>query len=397
MSFEPGAEPGSAGYEDTLDDEYDTSNIRTDINIEQPVLNPKAFTLPYDSKYTSAPELPFKDHPYPSLINLSNKFRQKGPNKIMYPPKNGPVAMIKKYGGNPSTDLPPYDPFDELTIEIENKTKKEYEHELRGLIAMQCKNELQNIRALNRHKSLNGAQAEISEVHNHKYPGVFIGDIVIRGPDWKWGEQDGQNGLKGTIRGIRRWHPNDCITQITEVVVLWDHGLYGNYRFNYRGAYDVRVIARLNLQSIKMEPVCVGDIVCRKQANWRWGDQDGGKTNSDNDSWNGTIIELYASPAPFEGGARCAVCWDKDKAEWMKKAQQHKLRKTMEEKENGGNHHLNLDEFDYIDVDDDNDNDDDGKDDEKEEEEKKKEEYPPIPNIPNPMSNEPIVSPLAVK
>merc|ERR1711997_903433 len=108
--------------------------------------------------------------------------------------------------------------------------------------------------------------------------------------------------------GIRQWMPNDIETDFTEVVVLWDHGLYGNYRFNYRGAYDVRVVQRLNLESIKMEPVCVGDIVCRKQANWRWGDQDGGKTNMDNQSWNGTIIELYASPAPFEGGARIAVC-----------------------------------------------------------------------------------------
>ena len=79
-----------------------------------------------------------------------------------------------------------------------------------------------------------------------------------------------------------------------QVVVLWDHGLYGNYRFNYRGAYDVRVIARVDHHSLKMEPVAVGDTVGRKQEKWRWGDQDGGLISGS--TFTGTIIELYASP-----------------------------------------------------------------------------------------------------
>eukprot|EP01083_Nonionella_stella_P196453 722831_1 len=109
---EPGAEPGALGWEDTLDDEYDNSNIRTDINIIEPTFESKLYSLPHDNRYNAAPSLPFSDHPYPSLLSLSNKFRQKGPNRIMYPRKNGPIAMIKKYGGNQLIDLPPYYPFD---------------------------------------------------------------------------------------------------------------------------------------------------------------------------------------------------------------------------------------------------------------------------------------------
>eukprot|EP01083_Nonionella_stella_P287150 977368_1 len=351
---EPGAEPGAGGYKDTLNDDYDNSIVRTDINIIQPFLEPKAFDIPYDTKYNTAPAMPFKEHPYPSLHNLSNKFRQKGPNKIMYPPKNGPVALIKKYGGDPCTDLPPYDPFDELTQAIEERILKEYSHELRSLHAMNHTNELQNIRSLARHGSLQKAQSELAGVVDPKYKGIFIGDTVVRGPDWKWGDQDGGN-MHGTVRGIRQWHPHDAMNEVTEVVVLWDHGLYGNYRFNYRGAYDVRVISRLNAQSIDMEPICVGDTVCRRQNNWRWGDQDGGRQNDT--TLNGTILELYASPAPFEGGARIAVCWDKDKDMWKEKATAFKDYKQMEAKQMEDKDHLCLDQFEYVDASDDDDDD----------------------------------------
>ena len=401
---QPGLEPGAggpgAGWADTLDDDYDVDSIRKDINIVQPRFNAQCYTLPWSTKSNNAPELPFKDHPAPSMINLSNKFRQKGPNKIMYPPKNGPIALIKKYGGDPfnGMDLPIYDPFDELTFEIEQEIITKYNQELTSLNAMGYKNKLQNIRALNRHKTLKDAQNELQLVNNPKYTGIFIGDIVVRGPDWKWGNQDGgithkdHPGFKGTIRGIRRWHPNDKLTDITEVVVLWDHGLYGNYRFNYRGAYDIRVIARLNLQSIQMEPICVGDTVCRRQSQWRWGNQDGGLTNNNSESFSGTIIELYASPAPFEGGARIAVAWDKDREIWQLKANQYKERKEAEEKDGNGID-LSLDEFKYDDniihVNDNNKN---GNDDDE-----KKEEFPSIPDIPNPLSDEPILSPSSVR
>jgi len=407
------AEPGAAGWADTLSDEYDNSNVRTDINIVQPVFEPKSFRLPLDTKYRSAPELPFKEHAYPSLKPLSNKFRQKGPNRIMYPPKNGPVALIKKYGGDPLRDLPIYDPFDELTVEIERQIEQTSQQELTTLHAMGHTNKLQCIRALHRHKSYVGAAKEMSALNQQKYPGVFIGDIVIRGPDWKWGNQDGgttyngnqannlnlqrHDGMNGTVRGIRRWHPQDAINSITEVVVLWDHGLYGNYRFNYRGAYDVRVVARLARSASSSEPICVGDTVCRRQANWRWGDQDGGKCNNEMESWSGTIIELYASPAPFEGGARISVAWDKDLEHWRQRATQFKNFKELEQKEPTD---LSLDEFEFVYDDnvpplDEQKQNDDFKNDQQDEQKqpRKQDEFPEIPIIPDPLSDQPMVSP----
>lgn len=119
----------------------------------------------------------------------------------MYPPKNvewscyvadikrfislphlsyaqGPVAMMKKYGGNP-VQLPPYDPFDELTFELEVDAKSRFRQELRSLKALGFHNELQNIRMLIRTQSLVDTKRELSAMS--KLRGVFIGDEVVRG------------------------------------------------------------------------------------------------------------------------------------------------------------------------------------------------------------------------
>jgi len=118
---------------------------------------------------------------------------------------------------------------------------------------------------------------EIDQLFNIK--GIYVGDRVIRGPDWKWGDQDGgkQNNsnypyLNGTIRGLSQWHPKDKDTLITNVIVVWDHGIYGNYRYNYRGAFDIRVTKRYE----KLPLITVGNQVKRGQKLWRWNNQDGG-------------------------------------------------------------------------------------------------------------------------
>ncbi len=41
-----------------------------------------------------------------------------------------------------------------------------------------------------------------------------VGARVIRGPDWKWGKQDGGKGHVGTVRSF----------ESPEVVVVWDNG-----------------------------------------------------------------------------------------------------------------------------------------------------------------------------
>nr|CAG4651647.1 EOG090X02DA [Triops cancriformis] len=58
-----------------------------------------------------------------------------------------------------------------------------------------------------------------------------IGARVIRGPDWKWGKQDGGEGHVGTVRNFE---------SPEEVVVVWDNGTAANYRCS--GAYDLRIL-----------------------------------------------------------------------------------------------------------------------------------------------------------
>ena len=48
-----------------------------------------------------------------------------------------------------------------------------------------------------------------------------VGVRVVRGPDWKWGKQDGGEGHVGTVRNFE---------SPEEVVVVWDNGTAANYR-----------------------------------------------------------------------------------------------------------------------------------------------------------------------
>jgi hypothetical protein len=70
-----------------------------------------------------------------------------------------------------------------------------------------------------------------------------VGARVSRGPDWKWGKQDGGEGHLGTVRNFE---------SPEEVVVVWDNGTAANYRC--AGAYDLRMYdsaptGKLNLNS----------------------------------------------------------------------------------------------------------------------------------------------------
>ena len=59
-----------------------------------------------------------------------------------------------------------------------------------------------------------------------------VGLRVVRGPDWKWSEQDKGEGNLGTVVDVRsdKW-----------VSVQWDHGSRANYRAGDSGAYDLCV------------------------------------------------------------------------------------------------------------------------------------------------------------
>ena len=64
----------------------------------------------------------------------------------------------------------------------------------------------------------------------------MMGIRVVRGLDWKWGDEDGGEGHIGTITGTPR-----SIRWNREVDVLWDSGLKGHYRAGPKGSYDLRV------------------------------------------------------------------------------------------------------------------------------------------------------------
>ncbi|XP_020283075.1 E3 ubiquitin-protein ligase MIB1 [Pseudomyrmex gracilis] len=58
-----------------------------------------------------------------------------------------------------------------------------------------------------------------------------VGARVIRGPEWKWGKQDGGEGHVGTVRNFE---------SPEEVVVVWDNGTAANYRC--AGSFDLRIL-----------------------------------------------------------------------------------------------------------------------------------------------------------
>lgn len=62
---------------------------------------------------------------------------------------------------------------------------------------------------------------------------------VVRGPDWKYGEQDGGCGHVGTVTlPDRLIH---CVLPPDSVFVTWDCGVIANYRIGLDGAFDLVV------------------------------------------------------------------------------------------------------------------------------------------------------------
>ncbi|XP_066603887.1 E3 ubiquitin-protein ligase MIB2 isoform X2 [Prorops nasuta] len=76
-----------------------------------------------------------------------------------------------------------------------------------------------------------------------------IGLRVVRGPDWKWGNQDGGDGHAGTVVEIGKPPPGSSAVSPIPVdktpdktaIVQWDQGSRSNYRIGYQGAFDLRV------------------------------------------------------------------------------------------------------------------------------------------------------------
>ncbi|XP_012288301.1 E3 ubiquitin-protein ligase MIB2 [Orussus abietinus] len=77
-----------------------------------------------------------------------------------------------------------------------------------------------------------------------------VGLRVVRGQDWKWGNQDGGEGHAGTVIEIGKppssgnsgtnANPVDKTPDKT-VIVQWDYGSRSNYRIGYHGAFDLLI------------------------------------------------------------------------------------------------------------------------------------------------------------
>ncbi|KAM9505804.1 E3 ubiquitin-protein ligase MIB2-like isoform 5-T6 [Salvelinus alpinus] len=64
-----------------------------------------------------------------------------------------------------------------------------------------------------------------------------VGMRVVRGLDWKWGNQDDSEGHVGTVVEIGR--QGSTTTPDKTVVVQWDSGTRTNYRTGYQGSHDL--------------------------------------------------------------------------------------------------------------------------------------------------------------
>lgn len=62
---------------------------------------------------------------------------------------------------------------------------------------------------------------------------IKVGDVVVRGPDWRWENQDGGEGCKGRVVEVRKngW-----------VNVKWERNAKHDYRWGAQDCYDLRVV-----------------------------------------------------------------------------------------------------------------------------------------------------------
>ncbi|XP_033763353.1 uncharacterized protein LOC117344636 [Pecten maximus] len=62
---------------------------------------------------------------------------------------------------------------------------------------------------------------------------------VVRGKDWKWGEQDGGEGNVGTVIDVSSLDEGGCPLQCA--IIQWDSGYRNTYRAGFEDSFDLRI------------------------------------------------------------------------------------------------------------------------------------------------------------
>ncbi|XP_041954145.1 E3 ubiquitin-protein ligase MIB2 isoform X2 [Alosa sapidissima] len=94
-----------------------------------------------------------------------------------------------------------------------------------------------------------------------------VGMRVVRGIDWKWGNQDEGEGHVGTVVEIGR--QGSTTTPDKTVVVQWDNGTRTNYRTGYQGSFDLLLYDNAQIGVRHSNIICDG---CKKHGimGMRW-------------------------------------------------------------------------------------------------------------------------------
>ena len=74
---------------------------------------------------------------------------------------------------------------------------------------------------------------------------LAIGTVVARGPDWKWDNQD-EGGFGTVIEGEK-----ESVAVAGWVWVEWASGRTQNYRWGFRGHYDLRVLSDAEIETMR--------------------------------------------------------------------------------------------------------------------------------------------------
>eukprot|EP00644_Phytophthora_capsici_P013693 jgi/Phyca11/117321/e_gw1.33.176.1 len=86
----------------------------------------------------------------------------------------------------------------------------------------------------------------------HEVTPIQVGDRVVRGPDWKWSNQDGDVGSPGTVERISTWGG----VKGSGVTVRWDKNQRVNtYRWGAEACYDLYIVTEKDGKIIERKPL----------------------------------------------------------------------------------------------------------------------------------------------